>query len=217
MGFVSLRNIGSAFKSIGNIVKPLATQALKSIAGPAVDMLKNVVGSGFDAAVKVAQSYTSRLPVIGDLASKLLGKGAEALKGMAFNGLDNLVKGLVGQPQTTNVGGQNVTTPPLAQRATAAVSTASSAATAALNNATAAAGGSLPKSIADNLAFSPGLSSAQSKMLNDATAAGMDPKQVAQLKIQMEMDNMKQTMEMFSNIMKTMSGISNTIVGNMRG
>jgi hypothetical protein len=33
----------------------------------------------------------------------------------------------------------------------------------------------------------------------------------------MQMDNMKQMMEMFSNIAKTMAGISSTIVGNIRG
>ena len=114
MGFIG--SIGNAFKGIGNIVKPLAQAAIKGIAPAATNMLKSIVGSGFDGVLKAAQGYVSRLPFIGDLASKLLGQGAEALKGMAFGGIDKLVGDLVNKltPQTIN--GQTVTTPTLANR-----------------------------------------------------------------------------------------------------
>jgi hypothetical protein len=217
MGFVG--SLGNVFKSVGSIVKPLAQAAIKGIAPAATNMLKNIVGSGFDGVLKAAQGYVSRLPFIGDLASKLLGKGAESLKGMAFGGIDKLVGQLVNKLTPQTISGQTVTTPTLANRGGAAVSHTSSAATAALTQATQASGGAFPAAIRDSLtaATAPGLSKQQQGMIDQLKASGADDKQIAQMQVQMQMDNMKQMMEMFSNIAKTMAGISSTIVGNIRG
>jgi hypothetical protein len=65
-------------------------------------------------------------------------------------------------------------------------------------------------------AATPGLSSFQNGLLAKAKASGMEEKQIAQMEIQMQMENMKQLAEMFSNLSKSMAGIGNTITGNMR-
>ncbi len=214
MGFIG--SIGNAFKGIGNIVKPLAQAAIQGIAPAATNMLKSIVGSGFDGILKAAQGYVSRLPFIGDLASKLLGQGAEQLKGMAFGGIDKLVGQLVNQLSPQTINGQTVTTPTLANRGGTAVSQTSHAATAAL---TAASASGFPPALRETIAraANPSLSKAQENMIQMARDNNASDQQIAQMQLQFQMENLKQMMEMFSNISKTMAGISSTIVGNIRG
>lgn len=124
MGFDLGGLISGGLKSIVSTVAPKFVDAVKSVSSEAVNTLKNVVSSGFDGIVKTAGDFIGKLatpfPAIGDLATKLLGQGAEAVKGLIEQGAGSLEKWLsdkVGQltPRTLE-NGQSVTPPTAATR-----------------------------------------------------------------------------------------------------
>src|SRR5947209_1182330 len=100
--------IGSIGNAIGGALKNIGSTVLKAVAPAATDMLKGAAGS-----------FVNMLPLpspLKDLATKLLGKGADALKGLADGGIDSLLQKLVGSPSERPVAGapagQGSTTPP---------------------------------------------------------------------------------------------------------
>jgi len=116
MGFISLGSIG---KSIFNGIKSVGGEVLKAVAPKAADLLKNIVGSGFDAVKGMASNFVNSLPLpspLKALGEKLLGKGADFLKGLAGKGIDTLFE-KVGLPTSKPVAGAPagtaVTTPGL--------------------------------------------------------------------------------------------------------
>ena len=144
MGFM---NIGSVFKSIGSGIKSIGSAALKSIAPAATNLLKGIVGSGFDAFKGVATKLVGSLPgPLGALATKylapLLGKGIDALKGMSQGAIENLVKKLVGSTTPREVPGAPAGSPKvtLPAQGTAERASGAAAATAEVAKAAGASG-----------------------------------------------------------------------------
>jgi len=124
MGFDLGGLISGGLKSIVSTVAPKFVDAVKSVSSEAVGALKNVVSSGFDSIVKGAGDSIGKLasgfPGIAGLAGKLLGQGAEAVKGLIEQGAGSLEKWLsdkIGQltPRTLE-NGQSVTPPTAATR-----------------------------------------------------------------------------------------------------
>jgi len=129
MGF----SIGNVFGSVVKALKPIATAALQAASGPAINLLKNIVGSGFDGVKNFATTgIASALPgPLGALASKLLGSGIDKLKNLATGGLEKGLTALVNKFFPRQVDGQNVTTPTLPGRAGALTTTQSAVAASA--------------------------------------------------------------------------------------
>jgi hypothetical protein len=60
------------------------------------------------------------------------------------------------------------------------------------------------------------LSSSQSKILSEAKANGVDEKQLASMKAQMQMDNLSQMTALFSNLLKKLAESTQGIIQNIR-
>ncbi len=227
----AIGNIGSSItKSIGSI----AQTALKTVAPAATNLLKNIVGSGFDGVMKFAQNAVGNLPMIGGLASKLLGQGADALKGMAMGGLEKLVQGLVSKLDPRQIPGLGtaMTLPTImdrggatalqsamsqimtsAQAATGATATVAQAATAAAS--TAAGGGASAdiKAMAGNKKTGADIASE-----NGLDYSNKDVKQSCDLQaMQQNMQRMNEMMAALTNMMQIRHDTAKAIIQNFRG
>jgi len=108
---------------IGNFIKPLATNLIKTVAPSVTSALKgiagNVISDIFQKGTGALQGLVGKLPLVGPLLSGLVGKYAPGLQNIAQNfvngGLDKLLSMITGQPTQRPVPGTstNVTTPPL--------------------------------------------------------------------------------------------------------
>ena len=217
--------LGGVLKSVGSFIKPLAQSALRAVAPAATNLLKNIVGTGFDALKSIApKALQTILPgPIGALASKLLGplvgKGIDALKGLTQGGIEKLVQGLVNKvaPQTTK-DGVTTTTPAFPERVSPQTTSTTNAAVA---GAVAGAGG----------AVSAGASSAGEALQNAASgSSGMpDPSkfgdltkpenmakfQNAQFAYQQTMNRLNEMFQLMSNVEKSRSDTAKQISGNI--
>lgn len=115
-------SVGKIFNSAVSVLKPLAQTALKAVTPKAISLLQDLTKSGFDGIKNVATSLASRLPGIGQLASKLLGQGMDKLSGLATDGIQKYLTQLLEKLAPRNVPGTsgNVTTPALPDRAAGA-------------------------------------------------------------------------------------------------
>jgi hypothetical protein len=223
MGF-----LGKIGQSIMSAVKPLAMQAIKAVAPKAIDMLKNIVGSGFDKLASSAMNLVGRLPgPFGSLAQKLLGSAIPGLKGMAEGGIEKLLKGLLEKlnPQKLE-NGTSVTAPQLQNRdlgaelaqATSAIASAprtiASAAAAATNGVSASSvGGGVAATAVSQAGYAGdnSLTTDQKAMLNGLKEPELG-RQTATLKVQ----NYQESVAFISNILKKMNEIQMSIINNLR-
>ncbi len=216
MGF----SIGSVFKSVTSVIKPIAQAAIRAAAPAATNLLKSIVGSGFDGIKNLAGNWLkTALPgPLGSLASKLLGKGADALKGLAQGGVEKLLQQLVNKLAPRQLGGgQNVTPPTISDRGTpAATSSMTSAATAAAATATGASSASGNTQV-DKL-FQDAARGPASDLEAKAKAMGVDTnsQEFKMLKFQEELQRQSRMMNMLSQIMQAHHDMQKQIIGNFR-
>jgi hypothetical protein len=225
MGFV---NLGSVFKSVGNIIKPLAQTAIQAIAPQAAGMLKGIVGDLFTAGKGALSSFlnVSGLPSpIKSLAEKLLPKGLDALKNLADGGIDKLLQMITGKPQNvTTSDGVNVTTPPMTQpgRTDSIVNNTPSGGTSSSSGAATATGGSGGSSGAATLDAAANSKwgwegGAPDSSKYDLTSPGGAAKfQADMTKYQMAMSAVSNTFQALSNIFKSQADTQKAILSNFR-
>lgn len=215
MGF-----LGGIGKAIGNVIKPLAQQAIKAIAPKAIDTLKNIVGSGFDSLVGGAKKLLGGLPLVGPLASGLVDKLAPGLKNLGLGALEKGLTGLVEKFTGTQIGGENVVAGTLAERATASVAAAATAAagagvSSAASAATAVTGGAGNSAFAGVGTGSVNDTPNADKMIAEA---GLDPnsKEAKMAKAQERMQNVATAFQMISQMLQMQRQTMQNIAGNMR-
>lgn len=222
-------NLGKVFGGVVKALKPIATAALQAASGPAVNLLKNVVGSGFDGIKGAATQLAGRLPFVGGLASKLLGQGIDKLKGLAQDGIEKFVKGLVDKIAPRELPGAapgtTVTTPPLADRAAnigREVGAITNAATGIVNGTGAtgsasASGGSVIDQASSTFKGNLGeFSSVEKDMLAQAKANGASDGQIKMMELQFKMQHLQEIMSAISNVMKKQNEIAMAVIGNLR-
>ena len=132
--------VSSVTSGLGNI----GASIIKSVAPKAIDMLKNIVGSGFDSLANVAKGLVSKLPLVGPLASGLIDKLAPGLKNMATNGVESLLSKLANSITERLAPGtnQNVSLPDLVSRLPQILQQTTAAATSAASSAATSSSGS---------------------------------------------------------------------------
>lgn len=211
MGF----SIGNVFGSVVKALKPIAMTALKAASGPAINLLKNIVGSGFDGVKNFATTgLASALPgPIGQLAGSLLGKGIDKLKDLATGGLEKGLQALVNKYlPTTLENGTNVTPTNLPGRGTTeAVSTATSAINTAANQVT---GGNWNTAVSD--AGAAGRTPSASDLQKKYEAEGLKPEDAALLAKQEAMQAYQRLVMMMTSIMQAKHEASKAIIQNFR-
>lgn len=217
----------SIAKSVGSIIKPLAQTAIRAIAPAATKMLQGVVGDLFTAGKGALSGFMSTLPLpspLKDLASKLLGKGLDALQNLAQGGIEKGIAALVNKlaPRTTGDGVTVTPTPitqpsrttsivnntPTASSSGAATGTASAASGG--SGAMAAAGGSIGK-------WSPSQGMPKADQFGDLSKPeNLEQYKAAQFQYQQMMSNINEFWQLMSNVFKKQSDTSSAIIGNMR-
>jgi len=222
-----------SFKSIGNIIKPLAQTVIKAVAPAAVDALKGIAGNGisslFEAGTKGLQGLLGKVPLVGPLLSGLVGKYAPGLQNIAQNwvngGLDKLLSMVTGQPTERPVPGTNtsVTTPPLSD-AGRSTSIQNNTPAAPSSNTQASTGTpSFPSSPSTGGTSSSGGPSYNGSFPSYPTPP-KDPKDLAaQNKFQEDMfafqqasQNLNMFWQMMQNTLKSMGDTANNAVRNLR-
>jgi len=203
-----------------NLVAPIAQSAIRAVAPGATDLLKSVLGTGFDIAkfgARVALPLMLPGP-IGMLAGLLLGptvgKGFDALKNMTTNGIENFVRQVVSQPQDRELYnspyGNQITLPPLSQ-------------TAQSWGASTASGGGLMESIGNGISnfFGSG-GGAEDQIANMAgnltepPVPGKDASEGEMLKYQAALQKYARLMDMYSKIIQAHHDMKKGIIANFR-
>lgn len=207
--------LSSVARFVGsNIIKPLATSAIQAIAPKAVDLLKNVVGTGFDVlkfgATKVLPfALPGPLGLAAKLLAPLVGKGIDALKGLSQQGVENLVRSLVEKIAPRQVPGMpqgypQVTLPPFSDRATNV-----GASTAAMNTGIQAAfpgaGGDVESSLANAAAG-----------LKEPAFPGNNASEGQMLQYQTALQKYARLMDMYSKIIQAHHDMKKGIIANFR-
>jgi hypothetical protein len=208
--------MGGALKSIGNAVvgglKDIGKTVLQSVGGPAIDLLKKTVGSGFDGILGAAKGLVSQIPIAGPLLSGLMDKLGGGLKDKILNGGESFLKDMISKytgvklETGTTVSPASVGTP---ERATAAAAATTAATTAASNAPAQLSGNSDIASITADLAAK-------------AKAAGLDPndpdvkKQLGMQAMQKQMQQQNELMQMMSNIQQAQHDTKKGIIQNFR-
>ncbi|MEW5739322.1 MAG: hypothetical protein AB1938_10375 [Myxococcota bacterium] len=217
--------LGSIGNSIFKAIKPLAQSAIQAVAPAATKMLQGVVGDLFTAGKGALNTFLSLTPIPSPfkaLAQKLLGKGMDALQGLAQGGIEKAIAALVNKlaPRTT---GDGVTvTPTPITNPSRTTSIVNNTPTASSSGAATGAGGSFG---------SGALAAAGGKIGNWTPAQGM-PKadqfgdlskpenleqyKAAQFQYQQMMSNINEFWQLMSNVLKKQSDTSSAIIGNMR-
>jgi hypothetical protein len=211
MGF----NIGSVFGSVVKALKPIAMSALQAASGPAINLLKNVVGSGFDGVKTAVQlGVSGALPgPLGDLAAKLLGKGVDALKNLATGGLEKGLQALVNKylPRPLE-NGTNVTPTNLPGRGTTeAVASTSSAVNAAASTVT-GGGWNGEASSAAASGRTPSVEDLKAKYISE----GIKPEDAALMARQEQMQAYQRLIMMMTAIIQAKHEASKAVIQNFR-
>lgn len=216
-------NLGSVFKSVGNIIKPLAQTAIRAVAPAATKMLQGVVGDLFSAGKGAVGNFLKALPLpspIQNLAQKLLGKGFDALKNLAQGGIEKAIAALVNKlaPRTTG-DGVTVTPPTLPSRtesaaaATPSTGSSSSAATGSSSGA-GSASSAAGTSGTSNLGWSGG--PPDPSKYDMTSPAGANKFQADMFKYQQAMNNISTFWQTMSNAFKSQSDTMKAIGSNIR-
>jgi hypothetical protein len=235
-------NIGGAFKSVLQAVKPLAMEAIKSASPDVQKTLKDIASSGFDAGAKILTTSVGKLPGIGPLAQKTLEDALPGLKEKGFEALEKGVKDLLGSagPKVLE-NGQTVTTPKLENRdvgveveqavtqAKEAVVSHPSINTIIANSSKAAAAFMKAGNTSSAVHTGPGSGPSVKSILDRATSgaatmseaqnkmlAQMKTPQKEQLSAQFELQNYGELVKSCSDLMKKMGEISNSILSNIK-
>jgi hypothetical protein len=211
MGFIG-NVVGAGFRAL---VAPIAQSAIRAIAPGATDLLKKIVGTGFDV-VKFAAPFAVQgiLPgplgmIAGALLGPVMGKGVDALKNLTTNGIENFVRQVVGQPQDRElVGsptGNNITLPSLGQVAT--------------NYAASSIGTSLANTVSN---FLGGGGDVESQLANAAQGLrepsfpGANASEGDLLKYQADLQKYARLMDMYSKIIQAHHDMKKGIIANFR-
>lgn len=221
MGFI---NLGSVLKSVGNVIKPLAQTAIRAIAPAATSMLKGVVGDLFTAGKGALSGFMAALPLpspLKNLASKLLGKGMDALQNLAQGGIEKAIAALVNKlaPRTTG-DGVTVTPPTLPNRTdtitnntpSGGTSSSSGAATGTSGAGSASSAGGTSGSA--NAGWSGG--PPDPSKYDMTTPEGANKFQADMFKYQQAMNNIATFWQTMSNAFKSQSDTQKAIAGNIR-
>ncbi len=219
--------MGSVMKSVSNAVvgglKDIGKSVLQSVGGPAISLLKNIAGSGFDQLAGVAKGLVGKLPLVGPLLSPLVDKLAGGLKDKLLNGGESFLKDLISKytgvklETGSTVSPASIGTP---ERATAAAA-ATTAATSAAAAATTAASSSSASPYAQ-FAGNSNLSSITADLTAKAKAAGVDvsdpaiKNQLGMQALQQQMQQQNELMQMMSNIQQAMHDTKKGIIQNFR-
>lgn len=218
MGF-----IGGVLKSVGNIIKPLAQTAIRAIAPAATSMLQGVVGDLFTAGKGALSGFMAALPLpspLKNLASKLLGKGLDALQNLAQGGIEKAIAALVNKlaPRTT---GDGVTvTPPTLPNRTDTITNHTPGGTSSSSGAASGTGGSGSASSAGgtsgsaNAGWSGG--PPDPSKYDMTTPEGANKFQADMFKYQQAMNNIATFWQTMSNAFKSQSDTQKAIAGNIR-
>ena len=218
MGFMG--GIGNVFKSIGSGIKSIGGAALRAVAPQATNLLKNIVGSGFDAFKGMATKLVGNLTgPIGSLAQKyltpLLGKGIDALKGMSTSAIESLIKKLTDTVAARQVpgaapGAGDVTVPALG---TPERASSTHAATAAVDAAVATA---------SNSRIGPAGQGAEDQFANAAAGLhepvvpGEGATEGQMVKYQAAMQKYSRMMDMYSKMIQAQHDMKKGIIANFR-
>lgn len=212
--------MGSVVKSIGNAVvgglKDIGKTVLQSVGGPAIDLLKKTVGSGFDGILGAAKGLVSQIPLVGPMLSPLVDKLGGGLKDKLLNGGESFLKDLISK--YTGVKLETGSTVSPASIGTPERATAAAAATTAATTAASSSSGSPYAQFAGN----SNLSSITADLTAKAKAAGVDvsdpaiKNQLGMQALQQQMQQQNELMQMMSNIQQAMHDTKKGIIQNFR-
>ncbi len=217
MGFIP--NISSMISSGFKALAPLASTALKAIQPAVTEKLQSLVSGFIDSGAKSLGTVAKGLlgPLFGGLAEKLLGKGAEALKGLSDKGISALLEKLMGGPR--QVAGAPAGTPPvtLPQIGSPERASGQAAATAAATTAIAEAQGNTGNvnianrgggTIEDKAAAALGA-------LTEPPFPGKDATEAQLAQFQKDLGKYNRMYEMISKIMANSHEMKKSIIGNI--
>jgi type III secretion apparatus needle protein len=237
--------IGGVVKSVESSIGSAITNVAKSVAPAVTDMLENVAHGAIGGLGNAVSGLVGNIPLVGGLLQNLVGKGVQGLDGLADGGISGLVNGLVGSlGNMLNVGGQNVTTPSLGDRAaTAPASTQSlqdmiktilaqlqGAKPATTTSSGAATGTSAPSTTTGSSAATGTSSTGGAVSSGGDPAASLinsmpgmpqipsnmnDPKAAAEY--QQAMMRYTETMNLISTVLKDLHDIKSSIIRNTAG
>lgn len=236
----------SFLSGIGNIVSKVLPKVVSTVeniaASPAgkigIDILKQLAGSAFSKDGKgglFSDSFKLSLPNPLKSLNGLLGDWGKKVDSVG-DFLSRIGDFLQGNRQLEN--GTQVKVPPRIGDRAGTVAEAASAISSAISSGTihaavpvnpgtveathapsttgtARAGGSVLDRI-DDKAFTSGLSTQQNKILDDLKKGGADDTALAQMKAQMQMQNLQNLMQFMSNIARIMGDIQKGIIQNIR-
>lgn len=228
--------VKSVESGIGNAVMSVA----KTVESGAVNLLQDVVDSGIKGAGSALAGAVGNIPLVGGLLSSLINKGTEGLTGLANSGISSLGNSLLnGLGNILNVGGQNVTTPSIADRAASApqstqslqqmmqtvlaqlqgVKTAAGAATAAPAASTAASAATAATTGAGAVSNGGDLASSLVSQAKGLRAPKLSdykspPDQADLMDMQQKLSDYNNTMTALSSMMSMLENLNKSIIGN---
>jgi hypothetical protein len=213
-------------RSIGSFIKPLAQTALRAIAPAATSMLSNVVGDLFSAGKGALNTFMSALPLpspLKDLASRLLGRGMDAVQNLAQGSLEKWLNSVVDRlaPRTT-ADGVTVTPDTLPNRTDSITTNTPSVG----GNTPAAGGTAVSQNPATGAGGAGGVEGGNfgwsGSAPNPSSYGDMSKPENANkfqsdmFKYQQAMNNLNNFWQMMSNAMKASMDTQKSIIGNLR-
>ena len=211
-------NLGSVFKGITSGLGSIAKTALSAVAPKVTDMLKGVVGDLFSQGTKALQGVVGNIPLIGPLASKLLGMGGDKLSQLAQGGLEKLVQSLVekitGRPVAgAPAGTPAVNLPALGTAAGVAARAASTAAATAAVNTVASQVTGQPAASGQSVEDQMG---ARAAALKEPAAPPEGATEGQMIEYQKNLQKYARMMDMLSKIIQAKNDMQKGIIGNFR-
>jgi hypothetical protein len=200
---------GSLFR---NLAPPILQTAIRAVAPAATNLLKNIVGSGFDVAKYAAPFAVSALlpgplgALAGSLLGPLMGKGIDALKNMALGNVADVTRQITSQPQQRPVTGSTVSDIVLPALGQVAQNFGASSIGSAIGGAI---GNFFGASAEDQLANAAG-------NLREPSFPGANASEGELLKYQTELQKYARLMDMYSKIIQAHHDMKKGIIANFR-
>ena len=217
MGFIG-KIVSGITSSLGNIAKT----ALKAVAPKVTDLLKNIVGSGFDGLKGMAQKLVGNLPgPFGKIAEGLVGKGFDFLKGLSQDALGKALQGLLSKvlPQEVpGAPGVTVNTPAMGTAAGAAQrAQGAHAATGAVDSTIQQTTGTRPAPAGNTYEDQLAAGAAGAKEPEHKTAAQLDKMTEGEMiAYQEQMQKHARLMDMYSKLIQAQNDMKKGIIANFR-
>lgn len=203
---------GSLFRAL---VAPIAQSAIRAIAPGATDLLKKIVGTGFDVA-KFAAPFALQAVLPGPLGflaqallTPLIGKGVDALKNLSQQGIQNFVQQVVGQPTERPLQGSSwgssIVRPPLAETAQ--------------NWGASSVGSSLAEGVSNFFGFGGSSEDAIANRAQGLREPATPPEGASEgdmLKYQAALQKYARLMDMYSKIIQAHHDMKKGIIANFR-